>query len=121
MEQALQTALERLDQLQTAFQQQQATHAAEMGQMQQAVQTAQRAAQEAANAQAAAAAVPNGAGPPVAAPEVQTIDTRLLGKPDSFDGATGWRDWSVVFRSYVAACNTRMGTLMAAHESDATP
>ena len=34
-----------------------------------------------------------------ARPEVRSIDTRVLGKPEPFDGQTGWRDWSTVFRA----------------------
>ena len=33
-------------------------------------------------------------------PEVKSIDTRVLGKPEPFDGQTAWRDWSTVFRAY---------------------
>eukprot|EP00971_Amphidinium_carterae_P051478 1013957-Amphidinium_carterae.1 len=28
------------------------------------------------------------------------VDTRAIGKPDQFTGAAGWRDWSIVLRSY---------------------
>ena len=49
------------------------------------------------------------------------VDTRVLGKPESFDGTTGWRDWSLVFRSYTAACSTHLGRLMAAAEPADAP
>ena len=35
-------------------------------------------------------------------PEVRSIDTRVLGKPEPFDGQTGWRDWNTVFGLTVA-------------------
>eukprot|EP00971_Amphidinium_carterae_P321687 6394335-Amphidinium_carterae.1 len=28
------------------------------------------------------------------------IDSRYIGKPEQFTGASGWKDWSVVMRSY---------------------
>ena len=34
-----------------------------------------------------------------APPHHTDADTRLLGKPESFDGGTGWKDWRIVFRS----------------------
>ena len=40
------------------------------------------------------------------------VDTRLLGKPESFDGGAGWKDWSVVFRSYASACSAPLGSLL---------
>jgi len=41
------------------------------------------------------------------------IDTRNLGRPDSFDGTDGrWRDWSIVFRSYSLLVNPLLGQLM---------
>ena len=49
------------------------------------------------------------------------VDSRLLGKPDHFDGSAHWRDWSVVFRSYASAVNSRLGQLIAAAEQSTTP
>eukprot|EP00971_Amphidinium_carterae_P195843 3886384-Amphidinium_carterae.1 len=31
------------------------------------------------------------------------IDTRYIGKPDMFNGTSGWKDWCVVMRSYASA------------------
>ena len=31
--------------------------------------------------------------------QTSLIDTRVLGKVDSFDGGAAWKDWSNVFRS----------------------
>ena len=49
-----------------------------------------------------------------------SIDTRGLGKPETFDGsAAKWRDWKVVVRSYTSACNEFLAALMqAAEETD---
>ncbi len=49
--------------------------------------------------------------------EVRSIDTRVLGKPEPFDGQTGWRDWSTVFRAYCGACNRDLEQLMARAET----
>ena len=47
------------------------------------------------------------------------IDTKALGKPDHFSGP-GWRDWSIVFRSYMAALQPGLSALMekAEHSED---
>ena len=45
----------------------------------------------------------------------------LLGKPESFDGGTGWKDWSVVFRSYACACFAPLGLLLERTERSAGP
>ena len=40
-------------------------------------------------------------------PAFSAVDTRLLGKPDSFDGSQAkWRDWPIVFRSYAGALSS---------------
>ena len=50
------------------------------------------------------------------------VDTRGLGKPDSFDGSgSKWRDWKVVMTSYTAACNGELATLMAKAETTEEP
>ena len=49
------------------------------------------------------------------------VDTRLLGKPDSFDGGAGWKDWSIVFRSYASACSPSLGSLMERAERATSP
>ena len=40
------------------------------------------------------------------------IDTRVIGKPREFDVGRVWKDWSVIFRSYVVACHESLGELM---------
>ena len=49
------------------------------------------------------------------------VDTRLIGKPDSYDGGPNWRDWSTVFRSYTAAVSPRLSELMHHAEASLTP
>ena len=51
-----------------------------------------------------------------------TVDTRGLGKLETFDGSAGkWRDWKVVMRSYTAACHERLGALMDRAETTDQP
>ena len=45
------------------------------------------------------------------------FDTRVLGKPDCFDGSSRWKDWSIVFRSYASACSPSLGVLMERAEN----
>ena len=52
----------------------------------------------------------------------RTIDTRVLGRPDHFEGVPGtWRDWSTVFRAYAAAYEPRLEQLMRDVESKSDP
>ena len=83
---ALQEALRKIDDLTSTVQQQQTQF--------------QQETLELKNARAAISSNP-GAGS--SAPGIRidgnfTVDTRVLGRPESFDGTTGWRDWSIVFR-----------------------
>ena len=50
------------------------------------------------------------------------VDTRVLGRPDNFDGTPGsWRDWSTTFRAYSAACEPRLEALMREVETKSEP
>ena len=50
------------------------------------------------------------------------VDTRGLGKPDTFDGSCSkWRDWKVVMVSYTAAYNEKLARLMAKAEGTEDP
>ena len=49
------------------------------------------------------------------------VDTRLLGKPASFDGGAGWKDWSIVFRSYACACSAPLGLFLERTERPVGP
>ena len=41
------------------------------------------------------------------------IDTRMLGRPDTFDGSESkWGDWSTVMKAYAALCNASLVTTM---------
>ena len=47
------------------------------------------------------------------------IDTRLLGKPDRFDGSdASWKDWEFVTRSYLMAAIGGIGPGLQAAESE---
>ena len=44
--------------------------------------------------------------------EAQTEISRIIGKPEVFDGRPqSWKDWHVVMRSYIAATSARLGEL----------
>ena len=76
------------------------------------------------NLQAAAAAPPQVAAvqpAPTPAAAAPIIDTRYIGKPDSFDGVKGWRDWSTVFTAYCSAINPGLQALMSHAEQSVTP
>ena len=59
---------------------------------------------------------------PAPAQRASVIDTRGLGKQDSFDGSGAkWRDWKVVMTSYTAACNGELALLMRKAEMTQEP
>ena len=48
------------------------------------------------------------------------IDTRMLGRPDTFDGSESKRgDWSTVMKAYAALCNASLVSAMPASEVEA--
>ena len=48
------------------------------------------------------------------------IDTRMLGRPDTFDGSESkWSDWSTVMKAHAALCNASLVTAMPASEVEA--
>ena len=61
---------------------------------------------------------PTGAPAPATGGRSQPIlDTRVLGKPETFDGSIEkWADWAFVFRSYVHCVSADLGTLL--HEAE---
>ena len=80
-----------------------------------AMATATAAGAAAAAAQASAAGVP--AMPTDAKPKTG-VDTRMLGRPDRFNGQEDlWRGWSVVMRAYAGAISERL--LFLIEESEA--
>ena len=88
--------------------------------------SAERRAQALEVAEAARRAVPaqEPPAPPRPAGEAtnKVIDTRVLGKPESFSGEPGtWRDWSTVFRAYASACDPRMQQAMERAEASEDP
>ena len=52
---------------------------------------------------------------------VPAIDTRIIGKPDTFDGHKGWKDWSIVLKSYAGAINPNLQLLMEQAAQAASP
>lgn len=51
----------------------------------------------------------------------QFVDLRFLGRPDSFDAASGWEDWNLVFRSCAAVCLPRLTLFLERTERSTTP
>ena len=48
------------------------------------------------------------------------IDTRMLGRPDTFDGSESkWGDWSTVMKAYAALCNASLVSALPASEVEA--
>lgn len=56
-----------------------------------------------------------------AARQPTVVDTRLLGRPDSFGGSAKWKDCSVVFRSYAGACLPSLMVLVDRAKKPPTP
>ena len=76
-------------------------------------QSADASAQVAANAANMAATATAVPGEGSSRFSEQGVDTRILGKPDSFDGtAQKWRDWSVVVRGYAGVVVADLSVLM---------
>ena len=52
----------------------------------------------------------------------QMIDTRMLNRPETFDGVTvKWKDWPIVFRAYMGAAVPALVELMRAAEASTAP
>ena len=50
----------------------------------------------------------------------QLVDTRMLGKPGTWDGSeSGWKDWKFVTASYLLAAMPTLEPLLARAEQDA--
>ena len=75
---------------------------------------------QAAEANQAASPPPPQAAPPPT-PTTPSIDTRYIGKPETFDGIKGWRDWSTVFSAYCSAINPSLQALMMHAREELTP
>ena len=39
---------------------------------------------------------------------VPAIDTHIIGKPDTFDGQKGWKDWSIVHKTSTPILNASL-------------
>ena len=100
MEQQVRDLVQALGQLQGTVQQQ-------SGELQQA-------RRDAAVAQATSAAT--------AASRSNLVDTRLLGKPRTFDGSdSSWSNFSTIFRAYMGAISPELLTGMQQAEVETTP
>ena len=85
-------------------------------------QQQQQQQQAEAAAAAAATAAENAAerGPGPSHHWTSQIDTRMIGRPETFDGiTTRWKDWPIVFRSYMGAAVPRLTDLM--HQVEGSP
>ena len=81
-------------------------------------------AQRAANAilQEQVTAIPTTVADATRGKRATAVDTRGLGRPETFDGTVPkWRDWKVVLRSYTAACHTGLAGLMEKAEDTEEP
>ena len=125
MEDQLQQLLQRVSAMEGVIQQQQSQTQTLEGQLQatqqELAQSAQQRSQleqqlhdatQRANQSAHAANMARG-------PEVRPlIDTRILGKPDTFNGEESkWKDWSVVTKTYAGVVCPALAHLMAAAEA----
>ena len=113
IEQMLQQAVQQL----AAMQVQQAQTEQQLHEAREAATTATAAAAAAGKGVRAAAGVAgcaSGGGP-----HGFGIDTRMLGRPDTFDGSESkWGDWITVMKAY-ALCNASLVTAMPATEVEA--
>ena len=120
---------EQIGEIQRVMEQQQAAIEALTNQLTQAQQQSAMASQQAAQAQQqahAAQAQATSTEPQRSSGfsfgQNRTVDTRVLGKPDTFEGTPGtWRDWSTIFRAYAAACEPDLLKLMTSVENKTTP
>ena len=101
IEQALQQAVQQL----AAMQVQQAQTEQQLREAREAATTATAAA-AAAGTGVRAGKVGVARGASGGGPHGFGIDTRMLGRPDTFDGSESkWGDWSTVMKAYAAFCN----------------
>ena len=117
IEQALQQAVQQL----AAMQVQQAQTEQQLQEAREAATTATAAAVAAGKGVRAAAARGGVAGGASGGgPHGFGIDTRMLGRPDTFDGSESkWSDWSTVMKAYAGLCNASLVTAIPAAEVEA--
>ena len=124
MEAQMTAIMQRMAQMETQLQQASQAVATADSRAQAAEARAQAAEglanQAGATAQAAQAAATAAAAQAQSAPAPSRgsgLDTRTLGRPDSFNGdEKSWGDWSVVVRAYCGVVNPRMGDLLSVVE-----
>ena len=115
IEQALQQAVQQL----AAMQVQQAQTEQQLREAREAAATATAAATAAGKGVRAGKGVVAG-GASGGGPSGFGIDTRMLGRPDTFDGSESkWGDWITVMKAYAALCNASLVSAMPASEVEA--
>ena len=88
--------------------------AARVQQLEESLQVARQTIEALQQGAAATAQAAQGAGPVPGGPSERILDTRVLGKPDIFEGIEKhWPDWSVVIRAFSTLNNADIGKLMA--------
>ena len=116
IEQALQQAVQQL----AAMQVQQAQTEQQLREAREAAATATAAAAAAGKGVRAGKGGVAGAASSGGGPHGFGIDTRMLGRPDTFDGSESkWGDWSMVMKAYAALCNASLVSAMPASEVEA--
>ena len=116
IEQALQQAVQQL----AAMQVQQAQTEQQLREARQAAATATAAAAAAGKGVRAGKGGVAGGASSGGGPHGFGIDTRMLGRPDTFDGSESkWGDWSTVMKAYAALCNASLVSAMPASEVEA--
>ena len=116
IEQALQQAVQQL----AAMQVQQAQTEQQLREAREAAATATAAAAAAGKGVRAGEGGVAGGTSSGGGPHGFGIDTRMLGRPDTFDGSESkWGDWRTVMKAYAALCNASLVSAMPASEVEA--
>ena len=116
IEQALQQAVQQL----AAMQVQQAQTEHQLREAREAAATATAAAAAAGKGVRAGEGGVAGGTSSGGGPHGFGIDTRMLGRPDTFDGSESkWGDWRTVMKAYAALCNASLVSAMPASEVEA--
>ena len=116
IEQALHQAVQQL----AAMQVQQAQTEQQLREAREAAATATAAAEAAGKGVRAGKGGVAGGASSGGGPHGFGIDTRMLGRPDTFDGSESkWGDWSTVMKAYAALCNASLVSAMPASEVEA--
>jgi hypothetical protein len=99
-----------------AMQQQQADNLALRNELVNAQQVAEDARQ-----QSAALATQLAASTSAPSSNARSFDSRQFGKPETFDGSKGWREWSIVMRAYIGTLDPTANRWLKWAEEHETP